>query len=144
LSPLQPDGAGAGTIAILIAYIAITSYQFKGAATCYTLSFQTRFINGGYFSHRRFVIVTTALAACRRWPTWMCHRFAGHCHLRYCGAHAVLQGRGWPAARHVAAGYFQALGNYRLGPDHVRQSVAWVWSALEFLVPVLLLMLGNQ
>jgi SSS family solute:Na+ symporter/sodium/proline symporter len=41
--------------------------------------------------------------------------------------------------------YFQVLGNYRLGPDHVQQSVGMgLIRALEFLVPTMLLMLGNQ
>jgi SSS family solute:Na+ symporter/sodium/proline symporter len=41
--------------------------------------------------------------------------------------------------------YFQVLGNYRLGPDHVQQSVGMgVLRGLEFLIPVMMLMLGNQ
>src|ERR1035441_3108558 len=41
--------------------------------------------------------------------------------------------------------YFQVLGNYRFGPHGVRQSVGMgLTRALEFLVPTLLLMLGNQ
>jgi SSS family solute:Na+ symporter/sodium/proline symporter len=41
--------------------------------------------------------------------------------------------------------YFQVLGNYRLSPDHVRQPAGMgVVRGLEFLVPVMLLMLGNQ
>ena len=41
--------------------------------------------------------------------------------------------------------YFQVLGNYRMSPEHVRQSAGMgVIRALEFLVPTMLLMLGNQ
>jgi len=41
--------------------------------------------------------------------------------------------------------YFQVLGNYRMGPDHVEQSAGMgMVRALEFLVPTMLLMLGNQ
>ncbi len=40
---------------------------------------------------------------------------------------------------------FRFWGNYRFGPNHVQQSVGMgVIRALEFLVPTLLLMLGNQ
>jgi len=45
----------------------------------------------------------------------------------------------------LPAEYFQVLGNYRLSPEHVRQSAGMgVIRGLEFMVPVLLLMLGNQ
>jgi SSS family solute:Na+ symporter/sodium/proline symporter len=41
--------------------------------------------------------------------------------------------------------YFEVLGNYRLSPEHVRQSAGMgLARALEFLVPTMLLMLGNQ
>jgi solute:Na+ symporter, SSS family len=41
--------------------------------------------------------------------------------------------------------YFQVLGNYRVGPGDVEQSAGMgLIRALEFLVPTLLLMLGNQ
>ena len=53
---------------------------------------------------------------------------------------------GW-AGLHAALPpeYFQVLGNYRLSPEHVRQSAGMgVLRGLEFLVPVMLLMLGNQ
>jgi SSS family solute:Na+ symporter/sodium/proline symporter len=45
----------------------------------------------------------------------------------------------------LPAPYFQILGNFRMGPDHVQQSAGMgVIRALEFLVPTMLLMLGNQ
>jgi solute:Na+ symporter, SSS family len=53
---------------------------------------------------------------------------------------------GW-AGLHAAlpAAYFEPLGNYRIGPGGVEESVGMgVIRALEFLVPTLLLMLGNQ
>jgi len=41
--------------------------------------------------------------------------------------------------------YFQVLGNFRMGPNHVEQSAGMgLVRALEFLVPTMLLMLGNQ
>jgi len=57
-----------------------------------------------------------------------------------------LQAGGW-AGLHASLPpqYFQVLGNYRLDAHGVQQSVGMgVIRALEFLVPVLLLMLGNQ
>jgi SSS family solute:Na+ symporter/sodium/proline symporter len=57
-----------------------------------------------------------------------------------------LQAGGWAGLHHaLPAEYFQVLGNYRLSPEHMRQSTGMgVVRALEFLVPTMLLMLGNQ
>jgi SSS family solute:Na+ symporter/sodium/proline symporter len=57
-----------------------------------------------------------------------------------------LQAGGWAGLHAVLpAEYFQVLGNYRFSPEHVRQSAGMgVVRALEFLVPTLLLMLGNH
>jgi len=57
-----------------------------------------------------------------------------------------LKAGGW-AGLHTALPpqYFEVLGNYRLSPDHMQQSVGMgLIRALEFLVPTMLLMLGNQ
>jgi SSS family solute:Na+ symporter/sodium/proline symporter len=53
---------------------------------------------------------------------------------------------GW-AGLHAALppAYFEPLGNYRIGPGGVEESVTMgIIRGLEFLVPTLLLMLGNQ
>jgi SSS family solute:Na+ symporter/sodium/proline symporter len=57
-----------------------------------------------------------------------------------------LQAGGWAGLHHaLPPQYFQVLGNYRLDPNGVQQSAGMgVIRGLEFLVPVLLLMLGNQ
>jgi SSS family solute:Na+ symporter/sodium/proline symporter len=137
-----------GTIAILIAYIAITSYQFKGGGDVLHLIFPDAISSTeGTFLIAGFVIVTTALAgmssvaymdvAIGSLVTVICVIAAPMLYFKaggWAGLHTTLPPE-----------YFQALGNYRLGPDHVRQSVGMgVVRGLEFLVPVLLLMLGNQ
>ena len=133
-----------GTIAILFAYVAITSYQFRGGGDVLHLIFpDTVTPELGTYHHRRLRHrhhrdgrhVVGGLYGCR-------HRLAGHRHLRHRRADALLQGRrmgGTP--RRAAAGILQALAN-PLG-RHVQQSLAWA-RALEFMVPTLLLMLGNQ
>ncbi|MGA3069147.1 MAG: sodium:solute symporter family protein [Terracidiphilus sp.] len=137
-----------GTIAILIAYIAITSYQFKGGGDVLHLIFPDAVSPQlGTFMIAAFVIVTTALAgmssvaymdvAIGSLVTVICVIAAPMLYVKaggWSGLHSALPPE-----------YFQVLGNYRLSPDHVRQSVGMgVVRGLEFLVPVLLLMLGNQ
>jgi Na+/proline symporter len=53
---------------------------------------------------------------------------------------------GWVGLHHaLPPEYFQLLGNYRMNPDHVLQPVSFgVIRGLEFLVPTMLLLLGNQ
>ena len=137
-----------GTIAILIAYIAITSYQFKGGGDVLHLIFPDAVSPQlGTFMIAAFVIFTTALAgmssvaymdvAIGSLVTVICVIAAPMLYVKaggWSGLHSALPPE-----------YFQVLGNYRLSPDHVRQSVGMgVVRGLEFLVPVLLLMLGNQ
>ena len=137
-----------GTIAILIAYIVITSYQFKGGGDVLHLIFPGAVSPQlGTFIIAAFVIVTTALAgmssvaymdvAIGSLVTVICVLAAPMLYIKaggWAGLHSALPPE-----------YFQLLGNYRLSPDHVRQSVGMgVVRGLEFLVPVLLLMLGNQ
>jgi SSS family solute:Na+ symporter/sodium/proline symporter len=57
-----------------------------------------------------------------------------------------LQAGGWTGLHHtLPPEYFQVLGNYRLDAQGVRQSAGMgMIRGMEFLVPVLLLMLGNQ
>jgi solute:Na+ symporter, SSS family len=137
-----------GTIAILFAYVGITSYQFKGGGDVLHLIFpDTVTPELGTYLIAAFVILTTALAgmssvaymdvAIGSLVTVICVIAAPMLFFKtggWAGLHAVLP-----------AQYFQVLGNYRLGPDRVQQSVGMgLVRALEFLVPTLLLMLGNQ
>jgi SSS family transporter len=137
-----------GTIAILFAYVGITSYQFKGGGDVLHLIFpDTVSPELGTFIIAAFVILTTALAgmssvaymdvAIGSLVTVICIIAAPY---------LFLQAGGWAGLHHVLPPeYFQALGNYRLSPEHMRQSAGMgVIRALEFLVPTMLLMLGNQ
>ncbi|MGA2537980.1 MAG: sodium:solute symporter family protein [Terracidiphilus sp.] len=124
-----------GTIAILFAYVGITSYQFKGGGNVLHLIFpDTVTPELGTYIIAAFVIVTTALAgmssvaymdvAIGSLVTVICI---------IATPYLFLKAGGW-AGLHSAlpASHFQVLGNLTL----VR--------ALEFLVPTMLLMLGNQ
>jgi SSS family solute:Na+ symporter len=137
-----------GTIAILFAYVGITSYQFKGGGDVLHLIFpDTVTAELGTYIIAAFVIFTTALAgmssvaymdvAIGSLVTLICIVAAPYLYFQagaWAGLHASL-----PPA------YFEVLGNYRLDANHVQQPVeVGVVRALEFLVPVLLLMLGNQ
>ena len=137
-----------GTLAILFAYIGITSYQFKGGGDVLHLIFPDAVTPElGTFIIAAFVILTTALAgmssvaymdvAIGSLVTVICIIAAPY---------LFLQAGGWAGLHHsLPAQYFEALGNYRLGPGGVRQSVGMgIVRGLEFLVPTMLLMLGNQ
>src|ERR1039458_9802456 len=124
-----------GTIAILFAYVGITSYQFKGGGNVLHLIFpDTVTPELGTYIIAAFVILTTALAgmssvaymdvAIGSLVTVICIIAAPMLFLKaggWAGLHAALP-----------PSHFQVLGNLSL----VR--------ALEFLVPTMLLMLGNQ
>jgi SSS family solute:Na+ symporter/sodium/proline symporter len=124
-----------GTFAILFAYVGITSYQFKGGGNVLHLIFpDTVTPELGTYLIAAFVIVTTALAgmssvaymdvAIGSLVTVICFIATPMLFLKaggWAGLHAALP-----------ASHFQVLGDLTL----VR--------ALEFLVPTLLLMLGNQ
>src|ERR1700677_4984314 len=137
-----------GTIAILFAYVGITSYQFKGGGDVLHLIFpNTVTPKLGTYIIAGFVILTTALAgmssvaymdvAIGSLVTVICVVAAPMLLFKvggWTGLHAVLPDQ-----------YFQVLGNYRMGSDHVQQSVGMgLVRALEFLLPTMLLMLGNQ
>jgi solute:Na+ symporter, SSS family len=137
-----------GTIAILFAYVGITSYQFKGGGDVLHLIFPGTVTSQlGTFMIAAFVILTTALAgmssvaymdvAIGTLVTTICIIATPYLYLKaggWAGLHQSL-----PAA------YFQVLGNFRMGTNGVEQPVeVGVIRALEFLVPTLLLMLGNQ
>jgi solute:Na+ symporter, SSS family len=124
-----------GTFAILFAYIGITSYQFKGGGNVLHLIFPDAVTPElGTYIIASFVIVTTALAgmssvaymdvAIGSLVTVICVIAAPMLFLHaggWAGLHAAL-----PPT------HFQVLGNLSLT------------RALEFLVPTMLLMLGNQ
>jgi Na+/proline symporter len=137
-----------GTIAILFAYIGITSYQFKGGGDVLHLIFPDSVTPElGTFIIAAFVIVTTALAgmssvaymdvAIGTLVTVICIVSAPYLLAKaggWSGLHAVLP-----------APYFEPLGNFRVGPGGVELSVGMgIVRGLEFLVPTMLLMLGNQ
>lgn len=124
-----------GTLAILFAYVGITSYQFKGGGNVLHLIFPDQISpEMGTWIIAIFVVVTTALAGmssvaymdvvigslvtviCIVATPYLLHEAGG-----WAGLHAVL-----PQT------HFEVLGNL----SFVR--------AMEFMVPTLLLMLGNQ
>jgi len=124
-----------GTIAILFAYVGITSYQFKGGGNVLHLIFpDTITPELGTYIIAAFVIISTALAgmssvaymdvAIGSLVTVICIIAAPMLFLKaggWTGLHAAL-----PAT------HFEVLGNLTL------------LRALEFLMPTMLLMLGNQ
>lgn len=137
-----------GTIAILFAFTAITSYQFRGGGDVLHLIFpQTVSSNMGTLIIAVFVIVTTAMAgmssvaymdvAIGSLVTVICVVAVPMLYAKvggWAGLHTLLPHQ-----------YFEVFGNYRLGPHHVEEpAVMGFVRAMEFLVPTLLLMLGNQ
>ena len=124
-----------GTFAILFAYVGITSYQFKGGGNVLHLIFPESVTPElGTYIIAIFVIITTALAgmssvaymdvAIGSLVTIICIVATPYLYFKAggsAGLHAAL-----PAT------HFQVLGNLSLP------------RALEFLVPTMLLMLGNQ
>src|ERR1035437_5356005 len=123
-------------------FAAITSYQFRGGGDVLHLIFPDVVTPElGTFIIAAFVIITTAMAGMSSvaymdvaiWSlvTVICVIAAPYLFLHaggWNGLHASLPPQ-----------YFQVLGNYRLGPDHVQQSVGMgLIRALEFLVPTML------
>lgn len=137
-----------GTIAILFAFTAITSYQFRGGGDVLHLIFPDAVSsNLGTFIIAAFVIVTTAMAGMSS-VAYM-DVVIGTTVTIICivAAPMLLAAAGGWSGLHAAlpSTYFQVLGNYRVGPGGVEQSAGMgVIRALEFFVPTLLLMLGNQ
>ena len=124
-----------GTFAILFAYVGITSYQFKGGGNVLHLIFpDTVSPTLGTYIIAVFVIVTTALAGMSS-VAYMDVAIGSLVTIICIIATPYLLSKagGWPGL-HAALpqSHFQVLGNLTL----VR--------ALEFLVPTMLLMLGNQ
>ena len=124
-----------GTFAILFAYVGITSYQFKGGGNVLHLIFpEAVSAELGTYIIAAFVILTTALAGMSS-VAYMDVAIGSLVTVISLIAAPTLLGKagGW-AGVHAAlpASHFQVLGDLSL----VR--------ALEFLVPTMLLMLGNQ
>jgi SSS family solute:Na+ symporter/sodium/proline symporter len=124
-----------GTFAILFAYVGITSYQFKGGGNVLHLIFPAEVTPElGTYIIAVFVIVTTALAGMSS-VAYMDVAIGSLVTVICILATPMLffKAGGW-AGLHAAmpATHFEVLGDLSL----VR--------ALEFLVPTLLLMLGNQ
>lgn len=124
-----------GTIAILFAYVGITSYQFKGGGDVLHLIFPTVVSpNLGTYIIAAFVIVTTALAGMSS-VAYMDVAIGTLVTVICILATPMLffKAGGW-AGLHAALPqtHFEILGNLTF------------LRAMEFLVPTLLLMLGNQ
>jgi SSS family solute:Na+ symporter len=124
-----------GTFAILFAYVGITSYQFKGGGNVLHLIFpDTVTPDLGAYIIAAFVIVTTALAGMSS-VAYMDVAIGSLVTVICIIATPMLffKAGGWTGL-HAALpeSHFEVLGNLTF----VR--------ALEFLVPTLLLMLGNQ
>jgi solute:Na+ symporter, SSS family len=124
-----------GTIAILVAYVAIASYQFRGGGDVLHLIFpDTVTSEQGTYIIAAFVVLTTALAGMSS-VAYMDVAIGSLVTVICILATPMLffKAGGW-AGVHAALPptHFEVLGNFTL----VR--------ALEFLVPTMLLMLGNQ
>jgi solute:Na+ symporter, SSS family len=124
-----------GTIAILFAYVGITSYQFKGGGNVLHLIFpDTVTPELGTYIIAFFVIVTTALAGMSS-VAYMDVAIGSLVSVICVIAAPYLlhEAGGWPGL-HAALPptHFQVLGNLTFT------------RAMEFLVPTMLLMLGNQ
>ena len=124
-----------GTFAILFAYVGITSYQFKGGGNVLHLIFpDTVTPELGAYIIAAFVILTTALAGMSS-VAYM-DVAIGSLVTVICIISAPMlffKAGGWQGLHaSLPESHFQVLGNLTL----VR--------ALEFLVPTMLLMLGNQ
>ena len=137
-----------GTIAILFAFTAITSYQFRGGGDVLHLIFPDAVTsNLGTFIIAAFVIVTTAMAGMSS-VAYM-DVVIGSTVTVICviAAPMLLAKAGGWSGLHAALPqhYFEVLGNYRLSPaGHLENTGMGLIRALEFLVPTMLLMLGNQ
>ncbi|MGB8259035.1 MAG: sodium:solute symporter family protein [Terracidiphilus sp.] len=136
-----------GTLAILFAYVGITSYQFKGGGDVLHLIFPELSSDFGTYLIAAFVILTTALAGMSSvayMDVAIGSLVTGICVVA--APYLLVQAGGWTGLHHsLPPEYFQVLGNYRLAPDHTLLPVGMgLIRAMEFLVPTLLLMLGNQ
>ncbi len=137
-----------GTFANLFAYVGITSYQFKGGGDVLHLIFpETISAQMGTYLIAAFVIVSTALAGMSS-VAYMDVAIGSLVTVICVIAAPWLLGEagGW-AALHTSLppAYFTWLGNFRIDSHGVEQPVVFgVIKGFEYLVPTMLLMLGNQ
>jgi len=137
-----------GAIAILFAFTAITSYQFRGGGDVLHLIFPDAISPAtGTFIIAAFVIVTTAMAGMSS-VAYM-DVVIGTTVTVVCIVAApmlLVKAGGWSGLHaSLPPSFFHVLGNYRLGAGGVDQGAGMgLIRALEFFVPTLLLMLGNQ
>src|SRR5215469_3901458 len=137
-----------GTFAILFAYIGITSYQFKGGGDVLHLIFPDEVTPElGTYIIAAFVILTTALAgmssvaymdvAIGSLVTTICIIAAPY---------LLAKAGGWSGIHHtLPPAYFTLFGNFDATSGFAGHSAsAGFVRAMEFLVPTMLLMLGNQ
>ena len=136
------------TFAILFAYVGITSYQFKGGGDVLHLIFpDTVSAQLGTFIIAAFVIVSTALAGMSS-VAYMDVAIGSivTCICLIAAPYLFLHAGGW-SGLHAALpdSYFTWLGNFRIAADGTEKPVAFgVIRGFEFLIPTMLLMLGNQ
>ncbi|WP_263356505.1 sodium:solute symporter family protein [Acidicapsa ligni] len=124
-----------GVIAILFAYVGITSYQFKGGGAVLHLIFPGVIsTNMGTYIIAIFVILMTALAGMS--SVAYTDLIIGSLVSVICliaAPYLLIHAGGWTGVRAaLPATHFEVLGNLTM------------MRALEFLLPTLLLMLGNQ
>jgi SSS family transporter len=135
-----------GTIAILFAYTAITSYQFRAGGDIMNLIFPAIPKMQGTVIIAVFVIVFTALAgmasvAYMDVVIGMLISVIGFIAL------PVLIGHigGWAGLHHaLPASHFTLFGEWGLGSGAVRNNKEALIRALEYFFPTFLLMIGNQ
>ena len=138
-----------GTFAILFAYVGITSYQFKGGGDVLHLIFpDTVSSELGTYIIAVFVIVTTALAGMSS-VAYMDVAIGSlvTVHLHHRRALSASSGRrlGRPCIPRCRRNILRCSATTASPPTGVEQPVAMgLIRALEFLVPTMLLMLGNQ
>jgi len=124
-----------GTIAILFAYVAITSYQFKGGGNVLHLIFPGAVTpEKGTYIIATFVIVTTAMAGMSS-VAYMDVAIGSLVTVICIVAAPMLLAKagGWGGLHAVLPeSHFEVLGNLTFA------------RAMEFLLPTMLLMLGNQ
>jgi SSS family solute:Na+ symporter/sodium/proline symporter len=137
-----------GTFAILFAYVGITSYQFKGGGDVLHLIFpdvvSSQF---GTYIIAAFVIVSTALAGMSSvayMDVAIGSLVTGICILAT--PDLFFKAGGWTGLHaSLPPAYFTLFGNFARGAGGVELGAGMgLVRALEFLVPTMLLMLGNQ
>lgn len=122
------------TIAIVISYTIITSYQFIGGGDILHLIFPSLERTTGLYIMAGFVIFFTAAAGMAS-IAYLDLVIGSLVTLTVIVAVPILLSRmgGWAAVRHaLPATHFQVLGNYTLG------------GAIALALPTLLLLIGNQ